>query len=178
MVGFTLAIADTGQTPYTGSPSPSQAALPTTRSTTTTPRHGRRGVLRQPGADLDRGPGAGRPATVTFTVTVNDPDTGDKLLSSPRLGRGGVDLPGRHDRRAVPLHGPRAHPGAGDRGHRRCPTVVPGGTVDYTVTITDTGQTPYTGITVTDDLTGLLDDATYNGNAPRPPGRSRSPART
>ena len=44
-------------------------------------------------------------------------------------------------------------------------TAVPGATVHYTVTITDTGQTPYTGITVTDDLTGLLDDASYNGDA-------------
>ena len=37
--------------------------------------------------------------------------------------------------------------------------------MDYTVTITDTGQTPYTGITVTDDLTGLLDDAAYDSDA-------------
>ena len=44
-------------------------------------------------------------------------------------------------------------------------TAAPGGTVDYTVTITDTGQTPYTGLTVTDDLSGLLDDAAYNGDA-------------
>ena len=42
---------------------------------------------------------------------------------------------------------------------------MPGATVHYTVTITDTGQTPYTGITVTDSLSGLLDDAAYNGDA-------------
>ena len=35
----------------------------------------------------------------------------------------------------------------------------------YTVTITDTGQTPYAGVSVTDDLSGLLDDAAYNGDA-------------
>ena len=29
----------------------------------------------------------------------------------------------------------------------------------------DTGQTPYTGATVTDDLTGILTDAAYNGDA-------------
>ena len=44
-------------------------------------------------------------------------------------------------------------------------TAAAGGTVHYTLTITDTGQTPYTGITVTDDLTGLLDDAAYGGDA-------------
>ena len=35
----------------------------------------------------------------------------------------------------------------------------------YTITVTDTGQTPYTGAVVTDDLTGLLDDAAYGADA-------------
>src|SRR6202021_2685124 len=42
---------------------------------------------------------------------------------------------------------------------------VPGQAVGYTVTITDSGQTSYTGAVVTDDLTGVLDDAVYNGDA-------------
>ena len=42
-------------------------------------------------------------------------------------------------------------------------TTTPGATVSYTVTIANTGQTPYTGATVADDLTGVLDDAAYNG---------------
>ena len=42
---------------------------------------------------------------------------------------------------------------------------VPGQAVGYTVTITDSGQTPYTGAVVTDDLTGVLDDAVYDGDA-------------
>jgi large repetitive protein len=37
--------------------------------------------------------------------------------------------------------------------------------VNYTITITNSGQTPYTGISVADDLTGLLDDGVYNGDA-------------
>ena len=41
---------------------------------------------------------------------------------------------------------------------------VPGQTVTYTLTVTDTGQTPYAGATVTDTL-NLLDDATYNNDA-------------
>ena len=44
-------------------------------------------------------------------------------------------------------------------------SATPGSTVRFTVTITDTGQTPYTGIMVTDSLSGLLDDAGYNGDA-------------
>ena len=37
--------------------------------------------------------------------------------------------------------------------------------MSYTITVTDTGQTPYTGATVTDALTGVLDDAAYNNDA-------------
>jgi uncharacterized repeat protein (TIGR01451 family) len=42
---------------------------------------------------------------------------------------------------------------------------VPGSTVSYTVTVDDTGQTSYTGATVTDHLTGVLGDASYNNDA-------------
>jgi uncharacterized repeat protein (TIGR01451 family) len=44
-------------------------------------------------------------------------------------------------------------------------SVVPGGTVHYTITVTDSGQTSYPGATLTDSLTGVLDDATYNNDA-------------
>ena len=37
--------------------------------------------------------------------------------------------------------------------------------VHYTVTVTNSGQTPYTGATFTDPLAGVLDDAAYNGDA-------------
>jgi hypothetical protein len=49
--------------------------------------------------------------------------------------------------------------------------------VDYTITVTDSGQTPYTGATVTDPLTGVLADAAYNNDAPRPPAPCPMPAR-
>ncbi|MGD0065514.1 MAG: hypothetical protein ABSB76_18975, partial [Streptosporangiaceae bacterium] len=35
----------------------------------------------------------------------------------------------------------------------------------YTVTVTNSGQTPYTGATFTDPLAGVLDDAAYNSDA-------------
>ena len=44
-------------------------------------------------------------------------------------------------------------------------TTTPGSTVGYTITVADTGQTPYTGAQVTDTLAGVLGDAAYNGNA-------------
>jgi uncharacterized repeat protein (TIGR01451 family) len=41
----------------------------------------------------------------------------------------------------------------------------PGDEVKYTVTITNTGKTVHSGITVTDDLSGVLDDATWVGTS-------------
>ena len=35
----------------------------------------------------------------------------------------------------------------------------------YTITVTNSGQTPYTGATFTDPLTGVLANAVYNANA-------------
>ncbi|MGW1178320.1 DUF7927 domain-containing protein [Kitasatospora sp. NPDC002543] len=42
---------------------------------------------------------------------------------------------------------------------------LPGDTVKYQVDITNTGNAPLTGLTVTDDLSAVLDDATYNDDA-------------
>ena len=44
-------------------------------------------------------------------------------------------------------------------------TTTPGSVVHYTVTVTNSGQTPYTGASFTDPLSGLLDDAAYNNDA-------------
>jgi uncharacterized repeat protein (TIGR01451 family) len=44
-------------------------------------------------------------------------------------------------------------------------TTTPGSIVGYTITVADTGQTPYAGAQVTDSLAGVLGDAAYNGNA-------------
>jgi hypothetical protein len=44
-------------------------------------------------------------------------------------------------------------------------STAPGDTVNYTLTIADTGQTAYAGATVTDSLADVLDDATYKNDA-------------
>jgi fimbrial isopeptide formation D2 family protein/uncharacterized repeat protein (TIGR01451 family) len=44
-------------------------------------------------------------------------------------------------------------------------TVKPGDVIDYTVTISQEGKAAIKGATLTDDLSGVLDDASYNGNA-------------
>ena len=107
----------------------------------------------------------GATATVTFSVTVNNPDTGDKAVvtTATSAAPGSSCPPGTTAapcRSTVVVLTPGLDswpPPAVDR--------LPGGTVHYTVTITNTGETPYTGITVADDLTGVLDDAAYNGDA-------------
>ncbi len=113
--------------------------------------------------DLSRGDSV----TVTYSVTVDNPDTGGKLLSNNGyLGRG-VGRPAR-----------RTRPGGSCRvtitvltpaltivKTASTATAVPGQAVIYTITVTDSGQTPYSGATLTDDLTGVLGDAAYNGDA-------------
>ena len=44
-------------------------------------------------------------------------------------------------------------------------SVVPGDTLTYTITVTNTGTTAFTGATLNDPLADVLDDATYNGDA-------------
>jgi uncharacterized repeat protein (TIGR01451 family) len=44
-------------------------------------------------------------------------------------------------------------------------SAAPDGTVHYTITVTDTGQTAYAGAALTDSLTGVLHDATYDDDA-------------
>jgi uncharacterized repeat protein (TIGR01451 family) len=44
-------------------------------------------------------------------------------------------------------------------------STAPGDTVHYAITIANTGQTAYGGATVTDSLTGVLDDASYDNDA-------------
>ena len=42
---------------------------------------------------------------------------------------------------------------------------MPGATVTYTITVANTGHTPYSGATVTDSLNGVLADAAYGNDA-------------
>ncbi|WP_330270900.1 DUF11 domain-containing protein [Lentzea sp. NBC_00516] len=102
----------------------------------------------------------GGTATITYTVTVKNPNPGDKKLNNKVTS----DTPGNN-----------CPPGSTDPS---CSTETPGreltiekkadkqsanpgDSVTYTLTITNTGQVPLAGEKVTDDLSGVLDDATW-----------------
>ena len=112
----------------------------------------------------------GASTTITYSVTVKAPDTGDKLLHntvSTPAGSGGnctVDSTDPGCQTVTPV-----------RSYTVAKTSTPatraaGGVVTYTITVTNTGQADYpaTGAnaaTFTDDLSTVLDDATYDNDA-------------
>ena len=106
----------------------------------------------------------GAAATITYSVTVNSPDTGSGILANTVTSTtaGSNYASGSTDVRctaAVTVSGLTIVKTA------NVSTVAPGGTVQYTVTVTNSGQTAYTGATLTDPLTSVLGNAVYNANA-------------
>ena len=167
-VTFTVTIANTGQTPYTGAvvtvsfaqmfddAAYNGGASATAGTVTYTSP-----VLTWTG-DLNTGDST----VITYTVTVNNPDTGDKqvITTAASTATGSTCPPGTTSS-PCQLTVPVLTPALTITSAATPATATPGGTVTYTITVTDTGQTPYTGATVTDPLTGVLDDAAYSGDA-------------
>jgi uncharacterized repeat protein (TIGR01451 family) len=113
----------------------------------------------------------GAVATITYNVTADNPDTGDKLIiNSVSSTAAGSTCPPGSVTAACRVTVPVLTPGLTIAATASAATAVPGQAVTYTVTVTDSGQTPYTGASFTDPLTGVLDDATYNGDATATPG--------
>jgi uncharacterized repeat protein (TIGR01451 family) len=107
---------------------------------------------------------AGATVTITYTVTVRNPDTGNKVLSntatSSTLGTNCAS--GSSDARCSATV---TVPGLTMVKTSNVTTTTPGGTVGFTIVVTNSGQTPYTSAALTDDLAGVVDDAVYNGDA-------------
>ncbi|MGO9384086.1 MAG: beta strand repeat-containing protein, partial [Mycobacterium sp.] len=109
---------------------------------------------------------AGASATITFSVTVSSPDAGNKTLASTVTSAtaGSNCASGSTDPRCASTVTVLI-PGLTIAVSVNTGTATPGSVVGYTITVTNSGQTAYTGAAFSDSLSGLLDDASYNGNA-------------
>ncbi|MEU0885620.1 hypothetical protein ABZ345_44155 [Lentzea sp. NPDC005914] len=105
----------------------------------------------------------GETATITYSVRVNRPDLGDRrLVDAVRSGTPGTDCAAAsaNPACATVVHVPSLKiVTTADRAE-----FEPGGTVLYTVTVTNDGQVPFTAsdpASFSDDLTDVLDDAKF-----------------
>ena len=167
--GYTITITNTGQTSYDGA----TVTDPLSGVTDDAVAFGNDAATTVGSVDYtspnltwtgDLAPG--QAATITFTVTVSNPDTGDKILTSTLTSTAaGSTCPPAGPAPACTATVTVLIPALTITKTATTTTTTPGSTVGYTVTVTDTGPTPYTAATVTDSLDGILDDATYNGDA-------------
>ena len=168
-VTYTIVVTNTGQFAYT-------AATPATFTDNLT------GVLDDATYNNDASNGAtyaaptiswtgalavGATKTITYTATVKNPDNGDHLLKNTVFTPPGVgNCPtGSTDPSCSTVTLVQAYRAVKTS---TATTANPGDVVPYTITITNTGQVDYTAVdpaTFVDDLTNVLDDATYDGDA-------------
>ncbi|MGW4132961.1 DUF7927 domain-containing protein [Amycolatopsis japonica] len=105
----------------------------------------------------------GATSTVTYSVKVKNPTPGDKKLINTVTSEtpGGNCPPGSTDPKCgttTPVSGLKIEKSVDKKAAN------PGDVVEYTVTVTNTGQTKISGATFTDDLTQVLDDADYQND--------------
>ena len=173
VIGYTLTISNTGTAPYAGAVVTDSfaemfddAAYGGDASATAGAVSYASPVLTWTG-DL----AVGASAVVSFTVTVHNPDTGDKqvIITAASAAAGSSCPPGTTSGGCqlvvgvltpAPTIVKTAATASGSNA-----VATPGGVVTYMMTVTDTGQTPYAGASLTDPLGAVLDDAAYDGDA-------------
>ena len=108
----------------------------------------------------------GQAAIITYTVTVANPDIGDKhLVNAVTSDDPGSTCPTGTTSSACTTTVVDLVPALTITKTANAGTVTPGSTFGYTITVADTGQTPYTAARVTDSLAGVLPDAAYDNDA-------------
>ena len=130
-------------------------------------RHRRQCLFASPNLTWTGNLAAGASATITFSVTVNSPDTGNKSLASTITSAtaGSNCASGSTDARCASTVTVLV-PGLTTTVSAGTSTTTPGSVVQYTVTVTNSGQTPYYRRERSPTrCPALLDDATYNGDA-------------
>ena len=143
--------------------------------------HRRHGVLCQPGPVLDREPCARRIATITYSVTADNPDTGDTVLANTvtSAAAGSNCASGSTDPRCTATVDLVAVKTLTFTNGTNVASTTAGGVVVYTITAANSGLTAYGDATFTDNLTGVLANAAYDNDASATAGTvSPMPART
>ncbi|MBE1484741.1 putative repeat protein (TIGR01451 family) [Plantactinospora soyae] len=163
-VGYTITVTNTGETPYTGATVADSLAGLLLDATYNGDADADVGVVSyaDPVITWTGDLAIGATATISYTVTADDPQTGGRVLSNvvtsstpgSNCPAGGSD-PDCAATVSVLL------PALSIAKHADSATTTPGSTLGYTITVTNSGQTPYTGASLTDDLTEVLDDASY-----------------
>ncbi len=113
----------------------------------------------------DLAPGAS--GTVTFQVTVDaDTTAGTKLDDTATLGFKGIQTQRSQTRTSNTVRNTVTDVPAYSIAKTATPAnAAPGDTVHYRIQVTNTGRLPAPGVTLADDLAGVLDDAAYNNDA-------------
>ncbi|MEK8104128.1 hypothetical protein NKG94_01510 [Micromonospora sp. M12] len=108
----------------------------------------------------------GATVTVRFSVTVQDPDTGNRVLTSTLSSTAaGSNCPPATPAVSCTATVTVLLPGLTIVKTANSATAVPGGVVTYTITVKNTGETVYAAAAFTDSLANPLNDATFNGDA-------------
>ena len=147
LVTFTVTIADSGHTPYTGAVVTDSLAAALNDAAYDNDAAATGGAVSYAGPVLTWTGNliAGQTVTITYTVTVNNPDNGDKtLITIAASTDAGSSCPPGSGNTGCSLIIPVLTPALTITKTANAATASPGQHVTYTVTVTDSGQTPYT----------------------------------
>ena len=169
VVRFTAVFTNSGQVPYTGITIAADAADVFDDATSDGDQTATSGTLSRsppPGLSWTGNIPVGGSVTITGTVTVDNPDTGNKVLTSIfSTAAAGSNCPARGTDPRCSTIVTVLVPALSITQAANATAAVPGQVIGYTLTITNTGTAPYAGTAVTDSFAGVLDDAAYDGDA-------------
>ncbi|MEH1167745.1 putative Ig domain-containing protein [Micromonospora sp. CPCC 205539] len=167
-VGYTITVTNTGETPYTGAAVADSLAGLLADATYNGDASASSGVVSYSAPTLTwtGDLAVGGAVTITYTVTANDPQTGGRVLvNTVSSTDAGTNCPPAGADPACTTTVQVLLPALSISKNANVGTTTPGGTVGYTITVTNSGQTAYTGATLSDSLAAVLDDATFNDDA-------------
>ncbi|HEY3670644.1 MAG TPA: putative Ig domain-containing protein [Acidimicrobiia bacterium] len=167
-VVFTVTVANTGETPYVGTVVSTDLTRMLDDATVDGSVSASSGVAEYtaPTVSWTGTLPVGATATITYRVTVENPDTGNKVLvSTVEAAAVGSSCPVDGTSSDCTATVDVLIPALTIGKSADAPTTTPGGTVQYTIVLTNTGETPYTGAAIADSLSGVFPDSVYNADA-------------